>query len=740
MQQARYRAFISYSHRDTQWATWLHRSLEAYRPPKHLIGQPTARGPVPNRLAPIFRDREELPSATDLGRVINEALEQSACQIVICSPAAARSKWVNEEILAFKRLGREHLVYCLIVAGEPNASDIPGSEDQECFPLAVRYQLAADGTLSDRRAEPIAADARPAKDGKSNAKIKLIAGLLGVGFDALKQRELHRRQRRLVAIAAASIAGMIVTSALAVAALLARAEAFDQRARAQAEAETSRQVTTFLVDIFKVSDPSEALGNTVTAREILDRGARRIDVELGNQPAIQSTLLDTMGTVYESLGLYDDAKSLLERGLATRRQVFGERAAEVARSNAHIGLVLGAQGQYEDAVRHYTEAIDALRASADTPPDEIALAMFGLSDVRALQGDFAEAERLLREAIAIQSANGAESLDLAHSVDALGLALVNLGRYDEAEPQLRRAVAMFRKLVPSGIHPDLDDGLNDLAFFLYEAGRYEETEALFRESLDINLRLLGERHPDIATSMNNLAFVLQDEGDLDGAQQLYEQALDIRRESLGETHPLTAQSLNNLAFLYHERGDAQRALDLSRQAVATYRRAYPGDHPELAHGLENLAAWLVESRAFDEARPLLDEALAMNLRLLPSDHPDVAITRSGMAVLLLDTGSAGEALELASSARSTLEKALGPDHWRTAWARVLEGAALTALERFAAAEPALLEGYRTLRTAAGARPTQTAAASRYLADLYLASGHPEKADPYLALRTGSESP
>ena len=101
MSEYKYKAFISYSHDDDRWANWLHRSLESYRPPKHLVGQVTDHGPIPRLLAPVFRDRDELSTATDLGKVLNESLEQSACQIIICSPAAARSRWVNEEILAF---------------------------------------------------------------------------------------------------------------------------------------------------------------------------------------------------------------------------------------------------------------------------------------------------------------------------------------------------------------------------------------------------------------------------------------------------------------------------------------------------------------------------------------------------------------------------------------------------------------------------------------------------------------
>jgi hypothetical protein len=169
--EPKYRAFISYSHRDAKWANWLHRALESYRPPKKMVGTATARGPVPKRLTPIFRDRDELASATDLGTVISEALEQSACQIVVCSPQAAKSRWVNEEILAFKRLGREDRIWGLIVGGEPNATDQPGCAEAECFPPALRFGLAADGSLSDTRTEPIAADARPGTHNRRGARL-----------------------------------------------------------------------------------------------------------------------------------------------------------------------------------------------------------------------------------------------------------------------------------------------------------------------------------------------------------------------------------------------------------------------------------------------------------------------------------------------------------------------------------------------------------------------------------------
>src|SRR6185437_7632899 len=220
-----YRAFLSYSHADSAWCDWLHKALETWHVPSRLVGKQTAHGIIPRKLAPIFRDRDELPSAYDLNNKVAAALAQSESLIVICSPASAASRWVNEEVLAYKRLGRAERIFCLIVDGEPNASELAGREAEECFCPALRFQLDDNGQPTHERTEPIAADARAGKDGKNNGKLKLIAGMLDVGFDALKQRELQRRNRRMTAIAALAMIVMLVTSVLAVYALISRHDA-----------------------------------------------------------------------------------------------------------------------------------------------------------------------------------------------------------------------------------------------------------------------------------------------------------------------------------------------------------------------------------------------------------------------------------------------------------------------------------------------------------------------------------
>lgn len=209
----KYWAFISYSHQDEVWAKWLHHSLETYHVPRSIVGRETVMGKLPRRLFPIFRDRDELPGAAALNDQIEAALRRSRSLIVICSPKSARSKWVNEEIRIFKSLGRTHSVFCLIIDGEPNATDNPESGLLECFPEAVRYRVDAQGIITEDRTEPIAADARPGRDGRSNALLKLMAGLLGVGYDELKQRERRRQTWQRMRLAG-SVALMLLLTLL----------------------------------------------------------------------------------------------------------------------------------------------------------------------------------------------------------------------------------------------------------------------------------------------------------------------------------------------------------------------------------------------------------------------------------------------------------------------------------------------------------------------------------------------
>lgn len=382
-----YRAFISYSHRDKAWADWLHKALETYRVPPRLIGEHTNAGVVPRRLNPVFRDREELSSSPELGSKIDEALAQSANLIVLCSPASATSRWVNEEVLAYQRMGRSGHIFCLIVDGEPDASDLPGRESEECFCPALRFQIGADGRSASERTEPIAADARHDKDGKANAKLKLIAGMLGVGFDALKQREQHRRMRRMLAVTTLAVAVMAVTIVLAVFALLARHTAViaqQQAIVAQQAAERRQKQAEGLVD-FMLGDLYDKLEqvNRLDVMQAVDDKAMAYFATMPTADATPTALaqraraLTKIGMVRQGQGYQTEAlvsfeaAGKLAAGLATANPTDASAQLQYARILTFIGVAHWTQGQLDAAQRHFDKARSVLQGVASHPAHDL---------------------------------------------------------------------------------------------------------------------------------------------------------------------------------------------------------------------------------------------------------------------------------------------------------------------------------------------------------------------------------
>ncbi|MDO8707065.1 TIR domain-containing protein [Pseudomonas sp.] len=277
----KYWAFISYSHQDKAWGEWLLKTLEAYVVPKHLVGRDCRDGKIPKRLFPIFRDRDELPGSSDLGEKIDQALKLSRYLIVICSPNAAASHWVAEEIKTFKSLGREDRILCLIVDGEPNATDKPNCGLPECFPEAIRFRLGANRELTAERAEPVAGDARDGKDGKTDAKLKILAGLIGVGFDELKQRDKQRQFWRRVQLSLGGVSLVILIGAIwqwqeqekSRLAKLGLISHYTERGRQEFLADKAVQATVFLSAAYQLGGKDEEL------RFLLAQSMQSVDIE-----------------------------------------------------------------------------------------------------------------------------------------------------------------------------------------------------------------------------------------------------------------------------------------------------------------------------------------------------------------------------------------------------------------------------------------------------------------------------
>ena len=395
----RFHAFLCYSHRDSEWADWLHRAIEDYPIPSRLVGLTTGAGVIPARLAPVFRDRDELPSATDLSAKVSDALAQSASLVVICSPHAAQSRWVNEEVRAFLRLGRAHRVFCLIVDGEPGASAWAGREHAECLPPALTHRFDAAGNDTGERFEPIAADARPGKDGRSNARTKIVAGLLGVDLDDLRQRERSRRRWRLTAAIAFGFAALCLTTTLAVNAVIARHAA--ERRQKQAED---------LVG-FMLGDLDDKL-RQVNRLDIIESVADKVVKYFAGLPAADITdgaiaqrtrAQLKLGAVRRDQGRVQEAYDTFKSALATSEDLVrrSPNNADYGTINAEslswVGYVDWSQGRLDDALARFGAARDALlRVSAARPDDTDILDRIG--SVRTNVGRIYEARGRTEEA------------------------------------------------------------------------------------------------------------------------------------------------------------------------------------------------------------------------------------------------------------------------------------------------------------------------------------------------------
>jgi tetratricopeptide (TPR) repeat protein len=447
----RYGAFLSYSHNDQSLALWLQRRLEGYRVPARLVGTRGHIGIIPARLGPVFRDRDELPTAADLGSTITAALNDSAALVVVCSPSAARSRWVNAEIRTFRAAGRGDRIYCYVVDGDPTSRD----GDSCCFPPALLAPDAEGGPLR----EPLAADARSVGDGRERAFIRLVAGLLGVGYDDLAQREALRRQRRVAVTVGTSLVITTVALALAAAAYVARNDA--ERRQAQVEdilgfmlGDLRKRLTTVgRLDLMRsVDDKATAYFATLDPRDLSDRALEE-----------QARLLTSVGQVRLEEGNHDEALAAFREAYARSLQLHqreprnGQRLFDLAQAEYWIGDVALRQGRHDDAgewFRRYRDS--AIRLAALDPSNfdwqkEQAYGYHNLAVLDESLGRYVEAERAMRAQAGLyrkwlqeRPADLELRFEAANVSSWLGSLAMRRGRLAEAEPLFAEQVEAMR--------------------------------------------------------------------------------------------------------------------------------------------------------------------------------------------------------------------------------------------------------------------------------------------------------
>jgi serine/threonine protein kinase len=298
-----------------------------------------------------------------------------------------------------------------------------------------------------------------------------------------------------------------------------------ERDRTARERDRANRITEFMTSMFKVSDPGEARGNSVTAREILDKASKEIETGLARDPELQAQLMHLMGTVYDKLGLYPRAEALLRRAVDIRLQVLGAQNSDSLRSADQLAWVVLQQGRYAEAEKLVRETVETQSRVLGPEKQATLDSMTTLASVYRLEGRLGESEKLNRQ-----------TLDIERRV---------LGRE----------------------HPDTLATMENLATVLDTEGHHAEAERAYRETLEIERRLKGPEHPDAVDLMNNVAVTLAEEGRYVESKKIFRETLEIRRRVLGPEHPKTAETLYNLGCVAAMNGDRDEALSLLREAI-----------------------------------------------------------------------------------------------------------------------------------------------------------------------------
>jgi serine/threonine protein kinase/Tfp pilus assembly protein PilF len=434
-----------------------------------------------------------------------------------------------------------------------------------------------------------------------------------------------------------------------------------ERDAATAERTRAEQISSFLVELFELSDPSKSRGNQVTARELLDIGARRVSVGLNDQPETRATLLETIGRVYKSLGLYSDSIALLENALESRIAVYGSKHIEVAAAMVSLGDALLEQGTFDRAQQLLDDALRMQQELAGSEAIETAPTLLSRAKLAQRRGELEHAQELFAQSIAIYRLHQQERTSAAASVVS---ELANLhsyrGAFAEAERLYRRALDIDRQALGRD-HPQVAMHLHNLAVMAQMQGELAEAEPLYAESTELLRRILGETHPDTLDALSNYGRFLHRKGDLERAEAMLAQTVRANRTARGEKHAFIGHDLVSLAIVRLDRGAYETAEKDLRAALEIYREALPPEHPYVASALANVGRTQLERGDARAAEQTLRQAIDMALKFLPADSAQIAAANSSLGRALLATGKREEAERLLLTSLPILERAQGPE-------------------------------------------------------------------------------
>lgn len=466
------------------------------------------------------------------------------------------------------------------------------------------------------------------------------------GSSAYRARKFFQRHRIAVSAAVALLVALL--GGLGATAWQARI--------ARDEARKAEEVKDYLVGVFVDADPERSDADVLGARDLLERGAERVRLELEGQPEIQAEMLLTIAQVSRNLGSHAEASLLVEEVVGLREAIYGPRHDAVAEALNERGWLEYLQGEWDEAEGTLRQVVGLRRELRDTEPQDLARSIDNLAEVRRVQADFEEAETLAREALAIRRRSLGDHPDVATSLNNLGVIVRQTEAAAEAESCFREAVDIRMRLQGPD-HPEVWAPQGNLALWLREQGRREEAREILKDLLQRQQARYGEDHPLSLGTLNNLASLHRDLGDLDEASRLFRQVLALWQGRGGADHPNAITSKNNLAAVLRELGSLDEAEAHLREVLAFFRTELGEEHPNTAVATHNLASTLLQAGRLEEAGPLFSQALTVARGLWPTGHPLRATFALGYGKFLKTDGRCDLAIPLLQEAVSSLSAA-----------------------------------------------------------------------------------
>ncbi len=388
--------------------------------------------------------------------------------------------------------------------------------------------------------------------------------------------------------------------------------------QAREEAEKSEQVVEFMLGMFEAGNPYESLGDTVTARVLLDRGVEQAE-ELDAQPAVQAQMFDVVGRVYRELGEYGQATPLIQRALTIRKDMNDNDDIELANTYYNLATVLHHKGNYRESDGYFNRALEIYSKHPGLESREFAGSLHMRGQMQNIRRDFESAEKTNRQALEMRrNLVGDAHPETAASYQALATSIGGQGRTDDAEMYQLRALVIFQE-AHGEVHPSVAEAHVNLARFQRRSGSYEKARVNLEKSLEIRQQVFGEYHTETGLSMKAIADFHADLGNVEKAEGIYTELLDMIENRLGSDHPLKRPVLQALGKLHLNNQNYEAAEPYLAETYRMLHSVLNPLHERVLAARLDYARSVMQLNKFEEAEELLvknREAAAESERLV----------------------------------------------------------------------------------------------------------------------------